>query len=169
MLVTSKDANKLLKQLNEELSSILKKEADSKTFNAAISEQVENVRPEYNYKSIQENINILQNKIIKIKHAINMFNVSTIVPEFNMTIDEILIYIPQLTATKQKLAEMKDKPKMERVNLYGRSVGNIIDYVYTNYDASEVEKDYLEVSNKLANAQIALDKINVSKTFEIDI
>ena len=82
-----------------------------------------------------------------------------------MTIDEMLIYIPQLTAKKQKLLSMKDTPKLERATNYSRS--NIIDYTYTNYDADIVSKDFESVDSELTKAQIALDKVNVTKTFEV--
>lgn len=168
MLLTSKNANKLLKQLQEELISIEKKENNSKTFLAATSEDPEKIRPEYDYSDMQAKQKEIENKIVKLKHAINMFNVSTIVPEFNKTIDEMLIYIPQLSARKAKLAIMKDTPKMERVNNYPRNT-SIIDYSYINYDLDEVSKDYLNVQEELTKAQIAIDKLNVSKTFEVEI
>jgi hypothetical protein len=96
-----------------------------------------------------------------------VFNVNTLVEDFNMTIDEMLIYIPQLTAKKQKLSVMKDTPKLERVT--GNARSNIIDYSYTNYDADIVSKDYELVEGELTKAQIALDKVNVTKTFEVDL
>lgn len=168
MLLTSKDANKMLKQLNEELASLQKKEQLSKSFVAATSEDKESVRPEYNYEVSQSTQKEIEGKIVKLKHALNVFNVNTIVPEFNMTIDEMLIYIPQLSARKMKLSLMKDTPKMERVNTFGRG-SSIIDYTYINYDTNKVNKDYNTVSNELTKAQIALDKINVSKTFEVEL
>lgn len=167
MLLTSKNANKMLKQLNEELNSLNRKEELSKTFVASINEDKENVRPEYNYKATQIAQKEIEEKVIKIKHALNMFNVNTVVPEFNMTIDEMLIYIPQLSNRKAKLAIMKDTPKLERVTSFRGS--NIIDYTYTNYDLEKVSEDYNVVTEELTKAQIALDKVNMSLTFEVDI
>ena len=167
MILTSKDANKLLKKLNEELNSLQSKENRSRTFLASTTEDPEKVRPDYNYETSRDSQTEIEKKIIKLKHAINVFNVNTLVDEFNMTIDEMLIYIPQLTAKKQKLSVMKDTPKLERVT--GNARSNIIDYTYTNYDADIVSKDYELVEAELTKAQIALDKVNVTKTFEVDL
>ena len=86
--------------------------------------------------------------------------------EFGITIDEMLVYIPQLTKRKSKLAEMKSKLPKYRVAELGR-ISNIIDYTYLNYDLSEVEADYARVSDELANAQLALDAINNRDTLEL--
>ena len=97
MLYTSAEAAKLLRKLNEELEIVERHENQSSTFNAALGENPEDVRPEYNYEATQKEITELERKIRTVKHAINEFNLSYVVPEFNMTIDQLLIYIPQLT------------------------------------------------------------------------
>ena len=85
-----------------------------------------------------------------------------------MTIDEILIYIPQLTRKKDKLAEMKSKLPKARVEERLGRMSNIIDYIHINYDLSTVEADYNQVSDELSKAQIALDIVNTTDTFEFD-
>ncbi len=80
----------------------------------------------------------------------------------------MLVYIPQLTKRKSKLAEMKSKLPKYRVAELGR-ISNIIDYTYLNYDLSEVEADYARVSDELANAQLALDAINNRDTLELSL
>lgn len=166
MKLTSKDANKLLKQLEEEINSIETNEKNSSTFIAATVENKEDVRPEYNFKETQNKLNKLKNKVIKLKHAINVFNINTIVPEFDMTIDEMLVYIPQLSLNKLKLARMKDKPKFVRLS---NNRTNIIDYQYINYDLAEVNDEYKAVESELNIAQIALDKVNITATFDVEL
>ena len=97
---------------------------------------------------------------------LDLFNATHVIPEFGITIDEMLVYIPQLTKRKSKLAEMKSKLPKYRVAELGR-ISNIIDYTYLNYDLSEVEADYARVSDELANAQLALDAINNRDTLEL--
>ena len=166
MKLTSKDANKLLKQLEEEINSIETNEKNSSTFVAATVENKEDVRPEYNFKETQNKHNELKNKVIKLKHEINTFNINTVVPEFNMTIDEMLVYIPQLSLNKLKLARMKDKPKFVRLS---NNRTNIIDYQYINYDLAEVNDEYKAVESELNRAQIALDKVNITATFDVEL
>lgn len=170
MKYTSSEANKLLRRLNEERSALLEKEEQSSTFLAAMGEDPESVRPEYDYQDTQKALEELDRKIRIVKHAINEFNLRCEVPGFCMTIDQMLIYIPQLTARKQKLAQMKGRlPKQRDVRAnYGRTV-NIIDYSYANYEIKAAEKDYEAVADELSRAQTALDVLNNTETMEIMI
>ena len=85
---------------------------------------------------------------------------------FGITIDEMLVYIPQLTKRKSKLLEMKSRLPKERVDeQYGRQ-SNIIDYTYTNYDLTAVEADYEKTADELSRAQLALDTVNQRDSFE---
>ena len=59
-------------------------------------------------------------------------------------------------------------PKSRAAASYGDS-RNIIDYIYTNYDIKEAEKAYNDAADELAKAQNALDYVNVTAEFEIDI
>ncbi len=170
MKYTSSEANKLLRKLNEERDALLEKEHRSSTFLAAMGEEVESVRPEYDYKDTLRALDELDEKIRIVKHAINGFNLQHTVPGFVMSIDQMLVYIPQLTAKKQKLGQMKNRlPKQrEAANTFGRN-NNIIDYRYANYDIKTVEEDYMAVTDELARAQTALDVLNNTETMEIEI
>mgnify|MGYP006958135984 FL=1 len=137
MNYTSAQANKLLKKLNDEYTALLDKETRSRDFRAAMGEDVESVRPAYDYAETQTRLAALEAKIRKLKHAINIFNATQTVDSFDMTIDELLVYIPQLTKRKSKLLEMKSRLPKERVEeQYGRQ-SSIIDYTYANYDIAE--------------------------------
>lgn len=168
MKYTSAEAGKLLKKLNEEQASIILRENSGKEFLAAVGEDIESVRPDYDFKSVQNALCEIEAKIRKLKHALNVFNSTTVIPEFGMTIDEMLVYIPQLTARKNKLAEMKDKlPKVREQTRM--SVSAILDYRYLNYDVNEVAAEYEKVSDTLAKAQNALDYVNMNKTLEVEL
>ena len=166
MKLSSKDANKMLKGFEQEVYDLLAKENYTRCFTAATTESKEDVRPEYNYESTQKQVAELQQKIRKIKHAINVFNTTTMVDGFNMTIDEMLIYIPQLNKHVQKLQRMKNT---ESVTRHVHHSSNIIDYSYINYDLDKVTYDYKQASEELNRAHLTLDKINITKEFEVDI
>ena len=53
MKYTSAEAGKLLKKLNDERASILLREENSKDFLAAVGEDLDSVRPEYNFSETQ--------------------------------------------------------------------------------------------------------------------
>lgn len=168
MKYTSAEAAKLLRQLNDDYYALILKEEQSREFLAAVGEDIESVRPEYNYAAVQKQLAEMEEKIRRVKHAINVFNTTHIVPGFEITIDQVLILIPQLTNKRNRLAEMKSKLPKVREHAGGR-ISNIIDYRYTNYDIKEVEADYAEVSSQLSKAQTALDVVNNTETMEIDL
>ena len=167
MKYTSAQANKRLKKLTDEYVSLREKESRSREFRAAAGENVESVRPAYDYADTQRRLAELERCIRRIKHAINLFNATHTVPGFDMTIDEMLVYIPQLTQRKSKLADMKARLPKERVEeQYGRQ-SNIIDYTYANYDLAAVEADYEKTADELSRAQLALDAVNQRDIFEL--
>ncbi len=125
--------------------------------------------PSVDYKDMQKQLMELEEKIRIVKHTLNKFNLEHIVPGFDMTIDQILVYIPQLSEKKQKLAMMSGRLPKQRENTSSFRGTTIIEYDYANYDLEEAEKDYNEVSDELARAQTALDVMNNAETMEIEI
>lgn len=168
MNYTSAEAGKLLKKLIEEHDSLLFRESMGKEFLAAMGEDLESVRPDYDFASTQVALAEVETKIRKLKHALNVFNSTTVVPEFDITIDEMLVLIPQLTATKNRLVQMKDKlPKVrEQARM---NVSTILDYRYLNYDVNVVSAEYEKVADTLSKAQNALDAVNLTKTLEVTL
>ena len=67
--MTSAMAAKYLKKLNEEHEALLRREKKTMTFTAAIQEDKEEVRPEYDYGAAQEQLLELERKIRAIKHG----------------------------------------------------------------------------------------------------
>lgn len=167
MKCTSAEAGKMMRKLLEEKSSIEMREHNGKEFLAAVGEDLESVRPEYDFAKTQSALAEVEEKIRKLKHALNVFNSTTVIPEFDMTIDEMLVYIPQLTARKNKLSSMKDKlPKVREQN---RMNSSILDYRYLNYDVSEVVAEYEKEADTLAKAQNAIDAVNMTMTLDIEL
>jgi len=168
MQYTSAEAGKLVKKLEERMRLLINTEVKSATFNAASGEDVESLRPKYDFAKTHKEIEELTEKIRTVKHAINEFNVSHTLPGFDdITIDQALICIPQLRQRKDTLKAMIARLPKERVNSFMH--GNIIDYTIINYDLDEVEKAYNEYEEKLSAMQIALDTINATEKMEIDV
>ena len=169
MKMTSAQAAKLLRQWNESLKALQRREENTKTFLASLGEDIESVRPEYDYTAMQAEQAAIEANIRKLKHTLNVFNTTTVIPEFEMTIDQMLIYLPQLTNRLEKLSRMKELlPKQRENALYSRNSA-IIDYRYANYDILSVEKDYEVLAETLAKAQTALDYINNTVLLEVDL
>jgi len=166
--ITSAMAAKHLKKLNDQREALLNMEEKAKVFTAAIQEDVESVRPAYDYAATQKEIAGLDAKIRKLKHTLNCFNATYVIPELEMTIDQVLVYIPQLTAQKNKLDTFRSKLPKERKESYGRN-NAIIEYEYANYDIAQAEADYAAVADELARVQNALDLANATVKFEAEL
>lgn len=168
MLMTSAKASKKLKELNDQIQQLQEVDRKSSVFLAAMGEDPETVRPEYDFKKISEEISKLQEKVRIIKHALNVFNTTTKLTRYPMTIDEALVFLPQLTTDKKRLEQMAVRlPKERKEEVYGRS--NIIDYKYTNYDIVEAKTLLDETRKLLHEIQLDLNDINTSVEFEVNI
>lgn len=168
MKMTSALAAKQLRTYYEDLRALERHENDVDSFVAALNEDIESVRPEYDYEDVQKQKTELETKIRKLKHALNVFNATTIIPDFGMTIDEMLVYLPQLNNRKTKLASLSAAlPKVRENAGYGR--GNmVIDYRYANYDIEKAKADYAEITEIISKAQTALDYVNNTVEFDFD-
>ena len=167
MKLTSAEAGKLLRKLNDERDALLDKEAMSRVFVAATVEDLEDARPAYSYAETREQVAALEEQIRKLKHALNLFNATQTIPELGMTIDQALVYIPQLTRRKNVLSSMRAIPEKQR-NTNTRAT-NLIEYTYANFDVARSEADYLSVTDELARVQNALDLTNSTVHFEVEL
>ncbi len=167
MTYTSAQAAKLLSKIRQDYDRIINQEENSKTFLASVGEDVDSVRPAYDYDGTKEQLEALESKIRKIKHAVNVFNTTTVVPEVGMTVDELLVYLPQLSRKKGKLLEMANTPPKARHRNLDKS--NIVDYKYINYDLDRINADLDAVTEELSKAQLALDSVNHTAVISIDI
>ena len=165
MQYTSAQAAKLLAKLQQDHEQLAAHEDSSKFFLVSIGEDAESVRPPYDYAETQRQLQDLEQKIRQVKHALNVFNTVTVIPEFGITIDQMLIYIPQLSKQKSKLMSMANAlPKKREVS--GLRV-NIIDYQHANFDIEQAKRDLDEVTETLSKAQLALDTVNHSEQYTL--
>lgn len=165
MLMTSAEAAKYLRKLNEELASLRSREEQSRQFTVSLGEKEEDLRPAYDYEAVQNALLALEEKIRRVKHAVNCFNCTTEVPGFGMTVDQMLIYLPQLNMRKLKLAAMKDVLPRTRVARYN---SNLVEYTLINYDPELVAADHEAAADELGRAQNALDVVNTTLRFEVE-
>lgn len=124
MRITSSEANKLLRQYEDEKVMLSRQEAKTTSFHCATGEKIEDCETEYVFSEMQKRIEAVDNKIIKLKHAINVFNTTTEV-NGDLTIDQVLIRLPQLNTRKAALDGMRKQLSKERYSINS----GIIDYV----------------------------------------
>ena len=167
MKMTSAEANKMIKQLRDQYRLLESQERNLISFIAATTENIEDVRPAYSYEDTRDQYDEIERKIRRIKHALNQFNARTVPVGLDMTIDELLVFLPQANDRLRKLAAMLSRPVKLRAENTGRT--SIIEYEYLNYDPVAVQKNYdalLEYKNR---AMTALDVTNNTVPFEVDL
>ena len=130
-------ASKLVKQKNEQMRVLLSQERETATTTACLDEDVTELRKVYDFAATQRQMDALNDDIIKLKHAINVFNTTTELPGLGYTIDAALVRMKMLSSKRDRLANMKRIQPVTRQSVgYGKSKP---EYVYRNYDAKDVE------------------------------
>lgn len=168
--MTSAYANKMLKKLAEDKEFWRNKEAEGCMYIAAIDEDP--VVPDYDYDTVANEIAEIDEKIVKIKHAINVNNVNNkvAVGDDNLCIDEILVKMAQLNRRKVFLDGLRKQSPKSRINAGVYSTRKTApEYKYINYDLEHVKAEYERVDSEIAAMQIALDKYNQTFEFEVNI
>lgn len=170
MKMTSAYANKVLRKLDDDKNYWRNKEQEGSFYVAALDE--EPVIPEYNYSEVMAIIEEIDEKIVKIKHAVNLANLNNCltVGDKTMTVDQILVRMTQLNRRKITLDNMRKQQPKVRIGSVGYSVRKTApEYRYINYDLETVKADYERIDKEIAEMQIALDKYNQTFEFEVDI
>ena len=168
MKVTSAYANKMIRKLNDDKAFWENKEMNACVYTAATDE--EPVIPEYSYPEVSGKIAEIDERILTIRHALNVNNASNRIQigERTMSVDMILIRMAQLNNRKFTLDIMrKREPKTRRDARFAPAKKSVIEYEYVNYDLETVKADYENLTAELETLQLALDKYN--QTVEIEI
>lgn len=167
MKLTSAEANKMIRALKDQHRLLALQEDNILSFIAATTENVDEVRPPYSYEETVAKYDEIERKIRTIKHALNVFNATTVVDGFDMTIDEMLVFLPQTSERLRKLEDMLAKPEKSRAMNTGRT--SIIEYEYLNYDLQKVQEDYDALMDLKSRALTALDVVNNTVPFEVEL
>lgn len=170
MIMTSAYANKVLRKLQEDKDFWLNKEREGCFYVAALDE--EPVIPDYDYRTVADNIAEIDEKMVRIKHAINIVNSTNEIQvgEMLLSIDTILVRMAQLNRRKAVLDRMRKQQPKERINSGVYSARKTApEYKYINYDLDLIKDEYEAVDAEIAAMQIALDKFNQTFEFEVEI
>jgi len=168
--MTSAYANKMLKKLTEDKDYWRKAEVESYLYTAAADEEA--LVPDYDYTEVAAKIEEIDDKICKIKHAINIANVTSMlkIGDKEMSVDTILVKMAQLNIRKRVLDDMrKRQPKVRLNSSFTQPKKAVAEYEYINYDLELVKTEYERIDNEIAMMQLELDKYNQTFEFEVEI
>ena len=165
---TSASANKYLKSLQDEKDFILEAESKSCTYVLAVGEEAE--PPEYSYDDIRDAVEDIDARMLKLRHAVHLFNAHTVLPESGITIDEALVLMAQLSQRKRRLSSLRERsPKERNGSRFYLRESNTVEYTYANYDVAAADRDYRAVCEDIGRLQLELDLMNQTETFVADL
>lgn len=167
MLYTSNELQKKLDKLTDERNKIQSMLSKNSEFTASISEDVEILKVEnaFDLESTLNEIESYNSKIMKIKHAKNVFN-STFKLPCGYTIDEAIIRMGILSGLKGKLNDLSMKKAKERKT---NGMMREPEYVYATYDISFAKEAYQKLFDELQTIQNELNSVNATEQIEVDV
>lgn len=119
---------------------------------------------EYSYDAVRKEIDEIDNEIRKYKSLLAVSNATTIVPEFNMTIGECLIYLSSLNSKKSLLSSFASKKQITRIS---STYNTKVEYTELLYDVDKVKKELEDLQRLIAKLQMAIDRTNLTNLIEI--
>lgn len=164
-MMTSAAANKLLKTYNEKVEHLYQVESMRKSYTRV--EGINPILPEYSFSNTRKEIDDLNSKIVELKHAINKFNVITIVGDTGLTIDQVLVKMAQLTKAKVVLDSLRGMQKEQIREGYALRAASTVEYTVANFEPSDAQAEYDRVCEELTELQLNLDAINSTAEFEV--
>ena len=166
MKYTSASANKLIRTLEDKKSYLLQQESNNSRYVEAQDEHVE--VPDYDFNDHNGQIDEIDRKIRLLKHALNVFNTTTVLP-IGITIDQALVEMAQLNNKLPRLDLLRRAKNKTRLSGSMASRRDVAEYEYLNYRTDEVEKIYERDLRRVQQIQLALDKVNQTEEFEADV
>ena len=118
-------------------------------------------KPEYDYEETRNQLMEFDDSVRLAKHTINSFSVSRYVPEYNMTLDELEMYLEDLNRRFNTLKELGEARPIKRT-IVNRSVRHTI----ANYDLKQARKDSERLDDERRKVRSIISEIKKSEEFE---
>lgn len=164
MRLTIDAANKLVRTYSVEIGKLNTEENANSTISYLDGEKP--MIPEYDFKEHQRKLDRLNGNIEKIKHAVNQFNCSYVIPDIGITIDVALVRMAVLNKRVSELNSMRSLPKISRMS---RLRTDKAEYTEPNYSLDEANEAYEAMNNELIAMQSALNLANVTNEIEVEL
>ena len=144
-----------------ERRELLKEEKKSCSYKVMEGEDPSAKKPEYDYEETRNQLMEFDDSVRLAKHTINSFSVSRYVPEYNMTLDELEMYLEDLDRRFNTLKELGDAHPIKRT-IVNRSVRHTI----ANYDLKQARKDSERLDDERRKVRRIISEIKESEVFE---
>lgn len=152
-LKTINAIGKTIADLKTERERLIRKDEKLRVFTAGVSEDVEKLRPDYDYASFQEELDRLDETIRNLTaKAVTILATERVKEYHDMTILEMLLLLRDLRAKDQRLYAMAAHLEKER-----HSTELAIEYEHVNYDLSRVEEDLRKTREEIEKVRTFSD------------
>ena len=160
-IFTIENLKTLIKFWMIERRELLKEEKKACTYKVMEGEDPSAKKPEYDYEETRNQLKYFDDSVRLAKHTINSFTVSRYVPEYNMTLDELEMYLEDLDRRFNTLKELGDAHPIKRT-IVNRSVRHTI----ANYDLKQARKDSERLDDERRKVRRIISEIKESEVFE---
>lgn len=173
MKLTSDSASKRLKMLQDDYDTLLQEEEAAKQILIPLedyrkkAEASEGFKTRFDFYKMQGDLARASLEIENLKHAINLFNVSTLLPKHNITIDQALVRMAFLSKRKKILREMRALPDVGR-SPHGFMRAESADVQVCAFNQDDAKVEYRKVCDQLSALQQELNYINVTVEFDYE-
>ena len=144
-----------------ERRELLKEEKKACSYRVMEGEDPSAKKPEYDYEETRNQLMEFDDSVRLAKHTINSFSVSRHVPEYNMTLDELEMYLEDLNRRFNTLKELGEARPIKRT-IVNRSVRHTI----ANYDLKQARKDSARLDDERRKVRSIISEIKKSEEFE---
>ena len=144
-----------------ERRELLKEEKNACSYKVMEGEDPSAKKPEYDYEETRNQLMEFDDSVRLAKHTINSFSVSRYVPEYNMTLDELEMYLEDLNRRFNTLKELGEARPIKRT-IVNRSVRHTI----ANYDLKQARKDSERLDDERRKVRNIISEIKESEEFE---
>ena len=160
-IFTIENLKTLIKYWMIERRELLKEEKKACSYKVMEGEDPSAKKPEYDYEETRDQLKYFDDSVRLAKHTINSFTVSRFIPEYNMTLDELEMYLEDLDRRFNTLKELGEARPIKRT-IVNRSVRHTI----ANYDLKQARKDSERLDDERRKVRKIISEIKESEEFE---
>ena len=152
-LMTINEIGKRIGDLKTERERLIEKDKKLRVFRASEFEDLEKLRPDYDYEGLQGELDGVEEEIRNLTaKAISILTTQKVNEFHDMTVLDLLLYLRDLKEKEERLYEMTTHLEKER-----HASSHLLEYEYTNYDISKVEEDLRKTREELEKVRTFFD------------
>ena len=144
-LMTINEMGKRIENLKTERERLIEKDKKLRVFRASGFEDLEKLRPDYDYAFFQSELDRVEEEIKKLTaKAISILTTQKVNEFHDMTVLDLLLYLNDLKEKDERLYEMTTHLEKER-----HASSLLLEYEYINYDISKVETFFVNMKREM--------------------